>query len=61
MSQTESSPTPERDTELEGVTAEEVYAEHGDYVEEFAERDDALGAIARAVITVATEEDTDDE
>lgn len=61
MSQTSnSSPsTRERDTESSGLTAEEAYAEHQEGIDEFCERDDALGAAARAIRDIATEANDD--
>lgn len=38
-----------------GMTAEEAYAEHGEGIDEFCERDDALGAAARAIRDIALE------
>lgn len=45
MSKSTSPDTPPTDA----PTAEEIYDEHGDAVDEFAERDDIVGALARAI------------
>ena len=53
MSQT-TTPTSDRD---ESTT--EYYERRQSYVDELAERDDELGALARAIQAVATDGDTD--